>query len=469
MHADLSRITFHPDRGYSAVIAQQGRVQLDADANEQMLTQLHQHRVALTDLIGQHGGPDGSAGFKIARVPGRNGLDDLTIGPGHYYVAGVLCEATRPEPGVAVPDEGTPLPPAPEQPDTWTYWDQPDAFRDPEVPGDRLPAETPYMVYLEVWERVVTAAESPDLREVALAAETSARLKVVWQVLALPASELRVRNADASMEALQGAFDEWATGRTAKAARMAARAQRPDDADDPCVLRPDARYRGPENQLYRVEIHEGGPAAEATFKWSRENGSVVFAVDDVDGTWVSLGSLGGDTKLDLDVGDVVEFVDTAYTCRREPAELLRVEELDLPERRVRLSAEPAIGHRPELHPFLRRWDQRELAEPARPMRGGALPVEEGRWIPLEDGVEVFFDPTDPAGPGYRHGDHWLVPARTATGDVDWPTDPAGRPLLRPPLGVVEHYAPLAWVTGPGQVVDMRLTFGMTQPDVRRPG
>ena len=34
MHADLSRLTFRPQRRYSAVIAQQGRVQLDADINE---------------------------------------------------------------------------------------------------------------------------------------------------------------------------------------------------------------------------------------------------------------------------------------------------------------------------------------------------------------------------------------------------------------------------------------------------
>ena len=40
MHADLSRITFRPDRHYSAVLAQQGRVQLDADANEQTAIQL---------------------------------------------------------------------------------------------------------------------------------------------------------------------------------------------------------------------------------------------------------------------------------------------------------------------------------------------------------------------------------------------------------------------------------------------
>src|SRR5207249_761779 len=80
---------------------------------------------------------------------------------------------------------------------------------------------------------------------------------------------------------------------------------------------PDARYRGPENQLYRVEVHAGGEAKDATFKWSRENGSVVFPVDELDGTWVQLASLGYDDKLDLDVGDHVEFTDTAYASRQE--------------------------------------------------------------------------------------------------------------------------------------------------------
>jgi hypothetical protein len=461
MHADLSRIGFHPERGYSAVVAQQGRVQLDSDLNEQMLTQLHHHRTVLTDLIGKHGGPDQEAGFKIGRMSGRHGLDDLSIGGGRYYVNGILCDAHRPAPQVGVPDEDEPPVPEPDPPESWTYWDQPHGFRNPEKPGDRLPSELPYLVYLKVWERVVTADEDPELREVALGAETSARLKVVWQVLALPADRLRVTNADAPAEAIQDAFDEWAGEQADKPARLAVRAKRPDDADDPCVLRPDARYRGPENQLYRVEIHDGGSAAEATFKWSRENGSVTFAVEDLDGTWASLSSLGGDTKLDLDVGDRVEFVDTASTSRREPQPLLRVEELDLPQRRVRLSAEPAVGFRPEFHPFLRRWDQRENDRLGRPVRHGAVPVDEGRWIPLEDGVEVFFNPTDPQGPGYRSGDHWVVPARTAIGDVQWPTDRADRPLLQPPLGVVEHFAPLAWVAGADKVVDLRLTFGLS--------
>ncbi|MEV3988536.1 DUF6519 domain-containing protein [Streptomyces sp. NPDC049837] len=473
MHADLSRVTFRPDRHYSAVIAQQGRVQLDADANEQAAIQLAQARTIAADLIGRYGGPLGATGFKIDFKGRGQELDELTIGPGRYYVDGIALDATRPRPGTPVDDDGqaaadegdkgdqAPATPAP--PDTWTYWDQPDGYRDPERPGDRLPAQFPYLAYLKVWERSVTAAEDPLLREVALGSampDTAARLKVVWQVLALPGDRLEVAD-QRDKDQIREAFAAWAAAQT-PTSRLAARSRRPDRADeDPCLVRPDARYRGPENQLYRVEVHEGGTAESATFKWSRENGSLTFAVDGLDGTWAELASLGSDDKLDLNVGDWVEFTDTAYVSRGEPLPLLRVEEVDLPGRRVRLSAEPdpSVGRRPELHPFLRRWDHR--APGGRPHqgapkpRGGALRIEEGRWLPLEDGVEVYFEP----GRTYRSGDFWTVAARTATGDVEWPTDAARRPLLQAPGGIQVHYAPLAWVFGEGSISDLRLAFG----------
>ncbi|WP_348541661.1 DUF6519 domain-containing protein, partial [Streptomyces sp. MZ04] len=47
---------------------------------------------------------------------------------------------------------------------------------------------------------------------------------------------------------------------------------------------------------------------------------------------------------------------------------------------------------------------------------GALPLDADTWLDLEDGVQVWFE----AGGTYRSGDHWLVPARTATGEVVWP-------------------------------------------------
>ncbi|MFG2967183.1 DUF6519 domain-containing protein [Streptomyces sp. NPDC048288] len=465
MHADLSRLTFRPERHYSAVVAQQGRVQLDADANEQTAIQLHQARTLAADLIGRYGGPRDAAGFRIEYVGGRHDIDTLYIHGGRYYVDGILVDADRPAPGVPVPDEeaeeDTTVPPA-----YWTYWDQPDAYRDPERPGDRLPspATSPFVVYLQVWERSVNAAEDPALREVALGAampDTAARVKVVWQVLPLSLAELAIEDADPSREVVRAAFEKWAKGRSRSAARLAARGERPDHADeDPCLVRPDARYRGPENQLYRVEVHAGGAAKDATFKWSRENGSVVFPVDELDGTWVRLASLGHDDKLDLDVGDRVEFTDTACSSRLEALPLLRVEELDLPGRRVRLSAEPApgVGRLPDLNPFLRRWDHHE--GPRRKgrtaaLKAGAVPVTEGEWLPLEDGVEVCFA----EGGAYRTGDHWLIPARTATGGVEWPVDRARRPLLQGPAGITRHLAPLALVKGEESAVDLRLAFG----------
>jgi hypothetical protein len=481
MHADLSRTTFRPERHYSAVLAQQGRVQLDADANEQTAIQLYQARTIAADLIGRHGGPAGATGFAVELETRGHEPDDLTIGGGRYYVDGILCDAYRPAPGEAVDggdggdDDGDhggrggggDGPGGPDgTPAHWTYWDQPDAYRDPERPEDRLPTAFPYLAYLKVWERSVTAAEDPALREVALGPavpDTAARVKVVWQVLALPGSELGVEEGETRKDVLRAAFREWADERSAPKSRMAARSRRPDRADeDPCTVRPDARYRGPENQLYRVEVHEGGAAGEATLKWSRENGSVVLPVDGLDGTWAELATLGGDGRLDLNVGDRVEFADTAYVSRGEPLPLLRVEEVDLPGRRVRLSGEPesGVGRRPELHPYLRRWDHHEAprrgGHGARErLRGGAVRIEEGRWLPLEDGVEVYFEP----GGTYRPGDHWLIPARAATGAVEWPVNAARRPLLRAPAGIRVHHAPLAWVMGEHGVSDLRLSFG----------
>lgn len=218
MYADISRSTFRPDRHYSAVIAQQGRVQLDADANEQAAIQLWLARTTAHDLIGPDGGPAGAAGFAVGPLTGSRDLDDLTIGGGRYYVDGILCDADRPGPGDAVGDDpdgdGADGGGAaePEAPATWTYWDQPDGFRDPERPEDRLPGRYPYLMYLKVWERSVTAAEDPELREVALGSalpDTAARTKVVWQVLPLEGSALGL-GEDPDKPAVREAFRTWA-------------------------------------------------------------------------------------------------------------------------------------------------------------------------------------------------------------------------------------------------------------------
>ena len=93
---------------------------------------------------------------------------------------------------------------------------------------------------------------------------------------------------------------------------------------------------------------------------------------------------------------------------------------------------------------------------------------EGVWRTLEDGIQIRFQPADPvqSPPStptppvnqYLTGDYWLIPARTATGDVEWPkvTDAQGNPetdgqgniipVALPPHGITHYYAPLAVVS-----------------------
>lgn len=100
------------------------------------------------------------------------------------------------------------------------------------------------------------------------------------------------------------------------------------------------------------------------------------------------------------------------------------------------------------HPLLRRWDQESDAVPV----SEGDPTQDKDWINLENGVQILFDkPTGGQASEYRIGDYWLIPARTATGDVEWP-GPVGSPTASPPHGVVHHYAPLAIISvGDGKI------------------
>ena len=50
---------------------------------------------------------------------------------------------------------------------------------------------------------------------------------------------------------------------------------------------------------------------------------------------------------------------------------------------------------------------------------------------------------------YRTGDYWLIPARVATGDIEWPRT-GSKPDFLPPRGVEHHYAPLGQLTWDGK-------------------
>ena len=185
MKGDFSRSSFDPRKHYRSVRMQQGRVQLDADWNEQQDILLHLITTQLRDLVGPGGTSATEAGFGITLVeqtgepadeneaglpdehtrPGKR-LPDFQIGAGRYYVGGVLCENEAP-----VLYSGQP--------------DYPAAASLVQEPVDH----DHFLVYLDVWQRHLTAWEDPTIREIALGGpDTTTRVKTVWQVKLLPLS-----------------------------------------------------------------------------------------------------------------------------------------------------------------------------------------------------------------------------------------------------------------------------------------
>jgi hypothetical protein len=502
MKADLTRTTFDPLKHFSGVLMQQGRIQLDSDWNEQASILLHLQRRFAADLFGPAFSPAG--GFAIDPLDAVT--DDVIIRSGTYYVDGILCELPQPTP---VPIRDWDASARTITVARWTVdevsfqtgqylqlWDDAGkkavvtakiakldyanreltldrelkslvkgakyhALRlttyltQPDLPSPpRFTGGTSLQIYLDVWERLISAIEDQSIREVALGGpDTAARTRVVWQVKWLDA-KLNATDDCLSPQALRD--------RLAPANRglLSARTEHTRATADP-----GSGFRGAENQLYRIEIHSGGAAGgTASFKWSRENGSVVFPIAalTVDGstTRVTLGDLGRDERFALAEGDYVEVQDDHSVLGNIPGALLRVQSIDRASLKVTLAGTTidSVGAHPDLHPLLRRWDHKPQAR-LTIGKDGAVPIpSDGRWLDLENGVQVSFDT---AGATFRPGDYWMIPARVAIRDVIWPTEtatvtqgaPVTNPVATPPDGVTHHYAPLGLVT----IADNRLT------------
>jgi len=91
MKGDFSRIRFTPGQHFTSVLQQQGRVSLDADANEQCAIDEHLRGTQTIDTIGGVGGPRDDAGFRITV---EDSSARIHISGGRYYVHGLLCESS---------------------------------------------------------------------------------------------------------------------------------------------------------------------------------------------------------------------------------------------------------------------------------------------------------------------------------------------------------------------------------------
>ncbi len=501
MKGDFSRIRFNPAKQYTSVLEQQGRVSLDADSNEQCSINNYLRKNETVDVIGPYGAPEHDAGFSITVSS-----NEILIGAGRYYVEGLVCENLV---------------------DNLPYLNQP-YLLDPSVPDSTLLGElaqqgnsSAVQVFLQVWQRLVTALDDPCLQEPALGqADTTARLQTVWRVvasLAPPPASTQAPGGPATgitgtrpggtllSGTLLGARQRLADSLNIKATSTATNIQKlalqksqiniidnpiskipivitqnptatspsavpttpvpaspppdccvamyantptastgtmsastaPGGSDCSCQPIPAAGYQGLENQLYRVEIHQPGDETTATLKWSRENASVVIAIQSISGQTVTVESLGPDDNLGFQANQWVEISDDHSLfgeTPNQPGLLYQIQSVDPTVPSITLTT-PVVLVDTTRNPRLRRWDQTGALASS-----SGVPLSVGTWLPLENGIQVTF------GSGsYQSGDYWTIPARAATGLIDWPPCGGNGDSFQVPHSIVVYNAPLACI------------------------
>jgi hypothetical protein len=502
MKGDFTRYTFRKEKHYRKVNMQQGRVQTDADWNEQNEIQFHYETTFLKDLVGKNGtlaDNEGGGGFKISEnysfewskigaptdteadndsiillkqflvnnfglrwITGstnfaKDGADKLSIsdaghsavienigatatltidgqkvyeflvksgdkvmiysrgfmiGPGNYYVDGLLCE------------------------NDYTI----DFTRQQYLPENPVEASKKYLAYLDVWEHHITYLDDSYIREQALGdVDTASRSKIIWQIKLLDIDGLNLENR---CELWKSAL----LGMEKTKGMMRARAKLSPGSTDRCSLYETAGYTRLENQLYRVEVHKAGNLAEANFKWSRDNGTVVSKVTEFKPTEnrLVIQKRGKDSLLDFQKDGWVEVTDEFRELNGMPGSLVKLE--DVKDTSIIYKPETLIGddiieakYPLSRNPKVRRWESKN----DKPIIDSSTDQDEG-YIELESGVQVKFED----GGYYHTGDFWFVPARTWTGSIEWPKvgeSESDEPLALPPAGIRHHYAPLALV------------------------
>ncbi|HEX3485917.1 MAG TPA: DUF6519 domain-containing protein, partial [Micropepsaceae bacterium] len=428
MGADFSRVRLNPLLDYAGVELQQGRVLLDADLNELNAIIDRRFRALASDTLGRamvsSTTPDA---FKISVAAGS-----LLIDKGRLYVDGLLAEnhgAASIDPAKRVFDDLLA---------ELQFTDKIDYAAQPYLPSPpALPNAGRHLVYLDVWNREVTNLEWPGLVENAVGVDATSRIQTVWQVRVLSGdvgTGVTCQTPDDDVPGWDGIIASSTGVLTTGTFDVAA-------VDDPCELPPSGGYRGLENQLYRVEIHDPGlPGAGATFKWSRENASVGSCVATViSGGELELETLGRDDVLRFSTGDWVEITDDIREFSQAPGEMRRIT-VDDATRRIQFApALPAAmlpGSFPDStfpgtrHMRVRRWDQKGLIfrtdSSGTPVQvqdldasgsTGVIAVPAATTtLLLENGVTVQFDSTGASG--FRAGDYWAFAARTADASVE---------------------------------------------------
>jgi hypothetical protein len=405
---------------YRSVVSQQGRVTLEADANEAEEIRAQESCADLIDVIGPAGVP--GDGFKIAVPAEALSPFDFSIGQGTFYVGGL--RVTNPDGKATYLHQGE------------TEWIDYPAGRATDYPEGVPLIEA---AYLTLAEHEVSAVEDEALREVALGGpDTAARVRLLQRVQRRRVGGSTCQAAFAqvlkTVYADTADFDP-ATMRLVSKARLRVDFAPPPGPIDVCQPTARAEFLGTENQLIRVQVSDTG-----RLLWGWDNASFLYRVTITtsDPGVVTLDGIPVDVFHQPRAGQYVELLGTAVDLgggayMASPVGLvLQVDGYDVTSRHVTLKtalpADFAAKHPKQL--FLRIWEN-QLEFAADQDTPTVLTDREN----TSTGVRVFASKTLRIP-----GDHWMIGVRPSRPQTILPARLA---VPQPPDGPRRWVAPLA--------------------------
>jgi hypothetical protein len=432
MGSDRARVTYDERRQYRAVVAQQGRVTLEADINEAWTIADEEERKTLLEIVGPTGTPDD--GYRVQAAAAPAAPFDFDVGAGTMYVGGIRTELME----------------------TLHYSKQLewlDRLTDPDWVSPKLPASEKLareLIYLELGEQEVSATEDPTLREVALGGpDTSQRRRLVQRVKRLATDATTCIGARADAVALwqsRGLELDPKTMQLRSHGRLRAGFPPPAAPADPCDPEAGGGYLGAENQLIRVQVSAWDPAKGAgRLLWGYDDASFLYRVNVVNPTLVELQTRPPDDLHQPRAGQAVELLRTAveleagkdYVASATGDVFTLASPYVSDSRRVTLPGTglPALYGNPAATPqvFMRVWEQE-------------VKLTAGAAVQLgSTGVQVTLTTT--AGAPFHVGDAWCFAVRPTTSAEVYP----GRYLVapQPPESPRTWICPLAVVSFKG--------------------
>ncbi len=458
---DISRSAFYPQKRYSGVRMQQGRILTDDDFNEQDVTNHEDKRLMRKDVIGTAGSPDN--GFTISEADDTDSLD-FKINAGVFYLGGVRVELHEAQ----------------------TFKLQKDWLQKPDIASPAGVRQD--MVYLEVWQQNVSAVEDEELFESALGGpDTSTRRRTMCRVRL--AENIGTKNCaeawsivKASIEASSGG--QFQENHVLKSdAELSVGYEDNGDGEDLCSPSAIVGYLGAENQSIRVQLTDSNH-----FTWGFDNGAPLYRVnlEDAGSTrkTIKLLTEPKDQAHWPSAGQIVEII--PWSAVLENGEKL-AEELESGHFSSLISSYDPDTNEISLSVSLplnfgELWESRSDVDQLRKTRFGTedlenihgyffmrvwdrgadqssdpeIPISNSSIVLGNTGLNVTF-----SGTHRLPGDHWIISARPHTPDQIHPWQ---LEVSRGPEGYQRCYAPLSIIhwnepdTDGHVIYDCRRTF-----------